>query len=102
MLKVFISQPMNHVAPADIRATREIAEAAIRNMYPDESEIEIIDTYFPDADKSVKPLWYLGEAIKRLAEADVAYFCRDWGRYRGCRIEYVCATDYGITVIEEE
>ena len=36
------------------------------------------------------PLWYLGESIKLLGQADIAYFCKDWEKYRGCCIEHEC------------
>lgn len=101
MLKVFISQPMRDKTPADIKTTRAKAVATVHELFHNEPSIEIIDTYFPDAGNVVKPLWYLGESIKRLAEADIAYFCKGWDQYRGCRLEHTCAYEYGINIIEE-
>jgi hypothetical protein len=36
-----------------------------------------------------------------LASADVAYFAKGWEEARGCRIENICAIEYGIDVIED-
>ena len=33
------------------------------------------------------------------ATADIAYFAKDWDKYRGCKIEHTCATEYGIDVM---
>ena len=47
-------------------------------------------------------MWSLGESIKLLSTADVAYFLKGWNTARGCRIEYMCANDYGIGAYFEE
>ena len=46
-----------------------------------DKEIEVIDSFFDGEPKT--PLWYLGESIKLLGQADIAYFCKDWEKYRG-------------------
>lgn len=43
----------------------------------------------------------LGKSLELLADADVVYFAKDWEKYRGCKIENVCAVEYGIPVIED-
>lgn len=53
-MKLFISQPMAGKT---------------------DKEIEVIDSFFDGAPKT--PLWYLGESIKLLGQADIAYFCKD-------------------------
>lgn len=40
--------------------------------------------------------------VEEQANADIAYFCKDWDKYRGCRIENTCAKEYGIKVMESE
>lgn len=64
-------------------------------------QVEIIDSFFQEAPTDAKPLWYLGESLKLLAEADVAYFAKGWEKARGCKIEHTCAVEYGIDRIEE-
>lgn len=62
--------------------------------------VEVIDSFFESAPVDAKPLWYLGESLKLLAEADVAYFAEGWQDARGCKIEHTCAVEYGIDRIE--
>lgn len=45
-------------------------------------------------------LEYLGESLKLLAKADIAYFAPGWRDARGCKIEHACADAYGIHHIE--
>ena len=45
-------------------------------------------------------LEYLGESLKLLAKADIAYFAPGWNKARGCKIEHQCALEYGIHTIE--
>ena len=62
-------------------------------------EVEIIDSFFEEAPHEAKPLWFLGKSLELLSTADVAYFAKDWDKYRGCKIEHTCATEYGIDVM---
>lgn len=64
--------------------------------------IEVIDSFFQSAPADAKPLWYLGESLKLLATADVAYFAKGWDEARGCKIENTCAIEYGIETIIED
>lgn len=70
MKKLFISAPMKGRTEAQIRATMEqmhhIAEAVFGE------ELEVIQTYIsddPPADAN-QAVWYLGESIKKMADAD--------------------------------
>ena len=40
--------------------------------------------------------------IELLSTADIAYFVKDLNTARGCRIEYMCADNYGIGAYFEE
>lgn len=99
MKRLFISQPMRGKTDEEILATREKAIVAARNYLGE--DVEVIDSFFqniPEVEN--RPLWCLGESLKLLATADVAYFAKDWEQYRGCRIENTCAIEYGLDVIE--
>lgn len=80
MKKLFISCP-------------RIAEAVF------DKELEVIPTYFegnPPANVN-EALWYLGESIKKLSEADYFIGIFDEAReFRGCIIENITAKNYGI------
>lgn len=97
MKKLFISVPMKGRTEAQIRATMEqmhhIAEAVFGE------ELEVIQTYIsddPPADAN-QAVWYLGESIKKMAEADYFIGIYDEEKaYRGCAIENQAAKTYGI------
>lgn len=95
-MKLFISQPMKGKTNEEIEAERE---EVINRFEAEEIKVEIIDSFFKNAPAQATPLWYLGEAIKLLGEADVVYFCKDWQRYNGCAIEHECAVRYGKEIL---
>lgn len=70
MKKLFISVPMRnrteHAIKASIEQMHKIAEAVFGE------ELEVIPTYFEDnpPENTNMALWYLGESIKKLSEAD--------------------------------
>lgn len=96
-MKIFISQPMKDLSEEEIRHNREKAIKKIKSLYGD--DVEIIDSYI---DGVGTPLWCLGKSIELLSTADVAYFLKGWNTARGCRIEYMCADNYGIGAYFEE
>lgn len=98
-IKLFISQPMRDKTNEEIERERQNAIQSVKEKYGD--DVEVIDSFFKDAPHDAKPLWFLGKSLELLASADVAYFCKDWEIYRGCRIENQCAIEYGITAIED-
>lgn len=97
MKKLFISAPMKGRTEAQIRATMEqmhhIAEAVFGE------ELEVIQTYISDdpPENTNMAIWYLGESIKKLSEADrfIGIYDEDKG-YRGCIIENLVAKNYSI------
>lgn len=98
MTKIFISQPMNGKTNEEIENERNYIIDRLR-----ENEcVEIIDSFFKDTPHDAKPLWYLGESIKLMSEADVVFFCDGWQTARGCQIEHDCALEYGIDTMYEE
>ena len=100
MKRLFISQPMRGKSDEEILAVREQALESAK-CYLGE-DVEVIDSFFQNVPEvESKPLWCLGESLKLLATADVAYFAKDWDKYRGCKIENTCAIEYGIDVIED-
>ena len=100
MKKLFISQPMSGKTDAEILAVREKAIKSAENQVGE--PVEIIDSFFQAAPANARPLWYLGESLKLMAEADLAYFAKGWDEARGCKIENTCAIEYGIETIIED
>ena len=100
MKKLYISQPMKGLTDEQILAERDRAMiAAVKRLG---EPVLVLDSFFRDAPKEATPLWYLGKGLQVLAEADVAYFAKGWEKARGCKIEYLCADEYGIPIIGEE
>lgn len=97
MKKLFISQPMRGKTDEEILRVRAEAIAAAERMLGE--DVEAIDSFFGTSNMS-HALEYLGESIKLLAKADIAFFARGWDKARGCKIEHTCAVEYGIPVVE--
>ena len=98
MTKIFISQPMNGKTTEEIENERNYIIDRLR----ENESVEIIDSFFKDKPYEASPLWYLGESIKLMSEADVVFFCNGWQTARGCQIEHDCALEYGIDTMYEE
>ncbi len=99
MKKLFISQPMRDKTNEQIKQEREKAVKIAQELVGE--EIEVIDSFFENAPHDAKPLWFLGKSLELLSTADVAFFVKGWEEYRGCRIEQLAASQYGISVLQE-
>lgn len=101
-IKVFISQPMSGLMDEEIRRTRqqctEDAIDILKKRFGDDVKVDIIETYFPDEEEK-HPLKYLGRDLDLLADADYIYFADSWQSSKGCKVEYIAATTYGIEII---
>lgn len=78
---------------ASMEQMHKIAEAVFGE------ELEVIPTYFEGdpPENSNQALWYLGESIKKLSEADRFIGIYDEDKdYRGCIIENLTAKNYSI------
>ena len=94
-MKIFISQPMSDKTDEQIKSERESVKELLSMQY---GEVEIIDSFFESAPHDAKPLWFLGKSLELLSSADIAYFCADWEKYRGCKMEHDACIEYGIPV----
>lgn len=94
MTRVFISQPMKDKTNEEIKLERENCIAFIKKEVGE--DIEIIDSFFENAPHDARPLWFLGKSLELLSTADIAVFCKDWDKYRGCQIENICCSKYDI------
>ena len=99
MKKLFISQPMRGKTDEEILAVRAQAIQSAERVMGE--KVEVIDSFIKGAPAAARPLWFLGESMKLLSGAAVAYFAEGWEDARGFRIEHECAIEYGITTIED-
>ena len=97
MKKLFISCPMRGRTEDAIRTTmaqmHKIAEAVFGE------ELEVIQTYVEDdpPQNAQTAIWYLGESVKMLAEADCFIGVYDpERRFDGCMIENIVASKYKV------
>lgn len=99
-MKVFISQPMRDKTEEEILDERNKAVESIKKQF-NTNDVEVLDSYFKDfkvvpGHNIDKPLFFLGKSIQLLAQADYAYFCKDWDKYRGCKSEHFICNQYDI------
>ena len=105
MLTVYISQPMTGRDETDIIEERGRAAEEIKAIYG--KDVEICDSYRTDIERehaestmlyynNTPDLYWLGESLKSLSWADVIWFCDGWEHSRGCKVENLAASLYGI------
>ena len=102
MKKLFISMPMRGRTPEAIKYSMERVHKMAEVVFGD--ELELIDSYIEEENPagSKAAIYYLGESIKKMAEADYCVcisptLFNDY--YPGCDIEYEMAIKYGIPFI---
>lgn len=96
MKKLFVSVPMKGRTEEEIRTSIEKMKK-IAEIYEGE-ELELIDSYIeenPPKDNN-QAIWYLGESLKKLSEADVFIGIDDSWSWNGCQTEREVAERYGI------
>lgn len=87
---------MRNKTDEEILEEREYAVKRVKEILGD---VHVIDSFFKDVPTDTSPLWFLGKSLELLSTADVVYFCNGWDTARGCRIEQMCAVEYGINRI---
>lgn len=97
MKKLFISCPMKGRTEEDIKKSMEKMHKMAELIF--DQELEVIPTWIDeDAPEGTVThgLWYLGESIKMLANADyyIGVECYDY--FSGCYIENMAAREYSV------
>lgn len=96
MKKLFVSVPMKGRTEEEIKASIQKMKK-VAEIYEGE-ELELIDSYVEDNPPkgNKEAVWYLGESLKKLAQADVFMgICENYD-WNGCCIEMETADKYGI------
>lgn len=96
MKKLFVSVPMRGRTEEEIKASIQKMKK-IAEIYEDE-EFELIDSYIEDnpPKNNNEAVWYIGESLKKMAQADVFIGICESYDWRGCQIERETAEKYGI------
>ena len=94
--KLFISCPMKGRTEENIRKSMEKMHKIAEIVF--DQELEVIPSYIehnPPA-TSNQAIWYLGESLKKMSEADYFIGISYIYDFRGCCIEADVAQSYGI------
>lgn len=96
MKKLFISCPMKGRTEENIRKSMEKMHRTAEAVF--EEKLEVIPSYIEDhpPKDSREAVWYLGESIKLLAQADYFIGIEYAYEYKGCGVERGVAGEYGI------
>lgn len=96
MKKLFISVPMKGRTEEEIKASIQKMKK-VAEIYEGE-ELELIDSYVEDNPPkgNNQAIWFLGESLKKLAQADVFMGICEGYDWNGCCIERETADKYGI------
>ena len=97
MKTLFISQPMRGKTDEEILAVRSDAIQAAKAAVGE--DVEVIESFFQNAPAEARPLWFLGKSLELLATADFGYFAPGREEARGCRVERICAEEYGVPTV---
>lgn len=105
--KVMLSQPMLGRSDEEIIATREKAIKVL-----EEKGYDVVNTLFIDEWHSSEnmerrgvvniPICFLAKSLEKMSYCHAVYFCKDWEKARGCRLEHEVALAYGLMVIYED
>ena len=96
MKKLFVSVPMKGRTEEEIKASIQKMKK-VAEIYEGE-ELELIDSYVEDNPPkgNNQAIWFLGESLKKLAQADVFMGICEGYDWNGCCIERETADKYGI------
>lgn len=102
--KIMISFPMRGKTDDECRSDYRALVSKIMNA-AEGTNAKIINTYFGDnpecASSDNTAINYLARSIKAMSHANAVYFARDWDKARGCRIEHMIASEYGLTILTD-
>ena len=93
---------MRSVSPSSISETLSIAYQFLEIIFTLKDKVkdfEIIDSVCKDFKPDTNPLIFLAKAIEFLSQADVVVMGRGWNEARGCKVEELCAREYGKEII---
>ena len=106
-IKVFLSLPMHGKTNSTIFRNLSQMAKYVREMHMfGDNEIKFVDNFMEDVEKPaedtlVNPnLFYLGRAVKKMANVNAVVFHPDWKTARGCCIEKEVCSKYGIPAYE--
>ena len=100
MKKLFISCPMKGRTEENIRKSMEKMHKMAEIVF--DQELEVIPSYIEHnpPENCQQAVWYLGESIKKMSEADYFIGVEYLDMFKGCITESNVARFYGIRIFE--
>lgn len=100
-MKVMISQPMNGRKNEDIERRRQEIVKKFAKLH-----IDVENTLFNEEVNNEAynhpAMYYIAKSIDAIGKVDAVYFTKDWREARGCRIERMICSEYGIKILDED
>lgn len=102
-MKAFISMGMKSKSTEQVRVEMDKVFLQIKEKLP---EAELIDSIIGGADSDIAVngdaigIWYLGQSLQYMAQADLVFFVNNWSDFRGCNVERLVAEKYGKLCVE--
>lgn len=97
-IKVFVSMPMNGKTAIQIKKELKKIELKLNEYKLRNKSIQVISGYNKDY-KNKHPVYCMGKSIQAMSKADCVYFADGWDKARGCIIENLIASKYGIPIL---
>jgi hypothetical protein len=91
---------MNGLSDEEIEEQRNAALEDAKSMLG-EGVREVPSFFKGDPGAKDSPVSCLGRSIQLMGAADCVYFAKGWVDARGCRIEHMIATEYGLEIIKD-
>lgn len=98
-MKIYISLPITGYDLQERKQYAENVKKRLRQIYTDS---EIVTPFEVNPDQELSYAEYMGNDIAALLTSDAVYFCKGWGKSRGCRLEHSAAMEYKISKIYEQ
>lgn len=99
MKKLFVSIPMNGKDNIEVKKGLDACHKSSQSIVKE--DLELIDSWLPEKPDESNHIWYLAKSLELLSTADYVYFAEGWRDFRGCRIEHLCAEEYGMQIIKD-
>ena len=98
-MKIYISLP---ITGYDLSERKKYAERLKKHLQLINPQAEIVTPFDVNPDQELSYAEYMGNDIAALLTSDAVYFCKGWGKSRGCRLEHSAAMEYKISKIYEQ
>lgn len=103
-----ISQPICGKTIEEIKATREKAVQALKEIGYEPIDIPFLEEWY-NSKASLKqssvvtvPEYFVAELFIRITRSNAIYFCKGWKNAVGCWLDHNAASAYGLKIIYEE